>query len=112
MAAVLVTPWLGPAIAFLVNALRVTFGTQLGRWIVSAMVFLGISYGTHKIVVTPAITALTGYVQSGGSGQFISYALAWVGVLWFDKATSMIISAVVTRAGIRAASTVLRKVGT
>lgn len=96
-------------IAFLVNAFRVIFASQLGRWIVSALVFMGISYGTQKVLIAPAISQLTTMMNGGPAGSFGAAALNWMGVLRFDQAVSMLAAAVTTKMGVQNARMMLTK---
>ncbi|CAD7716636.1 hypothetical protein LMG31884_22630 [Xanthomonas hydrangeae] len=86
-------------IAQLVTALAWLFKSRIGLWIMTAFVWLGINFGTIKMVVEPAIDLLTGYAQSMGSGngELGATALAWFGVMQFDKALTMVISAVAAK---------------
>lgn len=70
-----------------------------GGFIVSQiMLWLGLNYATIKIVLEPAIGMLRGYAQSGmGGGQLGMVAVNWLGLLQFDRAITMIISAVVAK---------------
>ena len=94
-------------IAILVNALRILFMSRIGLIIVSALAWLGLSFGTKKVAIQPAIDALTSYMNFGGGGSLAAAAIAYMGVLRFDTAVSMIISAYLTRNGVKAARVVL-----
>ncbi|MEO7702914.1 MAG: DUF2523 family protein [Opitutus sp.] len=97
-------------IAALLDALEWLFATRLGLWVVSAFAFLGISFGTQKFVVQPLLDelqTLAGGVSS--SSDFGSMALSWLGLLNFDKALAMIISAVATKYAVSATRLFLQK---
>ncbi|WP_434989693.1 DUF2523 domain-containing protein [Xanthomonas melonis] len=89
-------PWL---IAQLVAGLAWLFKSRIGLWIMTALVWLGINFGTIKMVVEPAIDLLKGYAEGmgNGNGQLGADAMAWFGVLQFDKALTMVISAVAAK---------------
>jgi hypothetical protein len=77
---------------------RKMFNSRLGLWIMSAMVWLGINFGTIKLVLEPTIDALRGAATGlGGGGEMFATAQAWAGVMKFDKGLTMIISAYVTK---------------
>lgn len=86
-------------VAGVVGGITYMFKTKLGLFIMGAMVWLGINFASIKVVVEPAIDLLTGYAESAGSGtgEFGTTAIAWMGVLNFDKAITMVISAIVTK---------------
>lgn len=77
------------------------YKTKLGLFVMAAMVWLGINFATIKVAIEPAINLLRQYADgglgSGGGGELSEAAIAWLGVLQFDKAITMIISAVITK---------------
>lgn len=76
------------------------FKTRLGLFIASAAVWLGINWGTMTLVIGPTVDALRGFAEgsgSSGTGQYWEIGMAWMGVLNFDRAITMIISAVATK---------------
>jgi|GEM_PF-1833046 len=83
-------------VAGIVGGLTYMYKTKLGLFIMGAMVWLGINFASIKMVIEPAIDLLSGYANSGmGGGQYATTAIAWMGVLNFDRAITMIISAIV-----------------
>ena len=86
-------------IAVLINALRILFFSRLGLFIMSALVWLGINFTTVKLVLDPTIDLLRGFTENigGGTGYWVQTASAWAGVMNFDRAITMVISAVVTK---------------
>jgi hypothetical protein len=79
------------------------FRSRIGLFIMSALAWLGINYGTVKIVLDPTIALINGYLDNmhGGAAGSVSQAMwQWVGVLHFDRALTMIISAYVTKTSI------------
>ncbi len=83
----------------LVTGIGYLLKTRMGLFLLSAFVWLGINFTTIKLIIDPAIAALEAYSQGGavGSGQFGAAAAAYLGILNFDKALTMIISAIVTK---------------
>lgn len=97
-------------VAFLVNALRLMLMAQAGRIILGILGFFGLQFAVQKFAVGPAMNQISGMLQNGASGEFASTLLAWVGVLKFDVAISMLISAVTMRFAITAGKAFLSKV--
>lgn len=99
-------------IGWLVNAFRTLFASRLGAWVAGALGWLGLSFGVQKVAVEPAIDQLRGYMDSlGGAGQVAADAVAWAGVMQFDIAVTMLISAIVIRRGISAGRVFLQRRG-
>jgi hypothetical protein len=97
-------------IAALLDGLEWLFSTRLGLWIVQAFAFVGLSFGTQHLIVAPALSQLQTLATSGmGSTTFSGLALQWMGVLNFDKALSMIVSAVTTKYAVTAGRLFLQK---
>ena len=97
-------------IAALVDALEWLFTTYIGLWIVKAFVFLGISLGVQHFVVGPFLDQIKALANAGvGGGELGQTALAWMGVLKFDRCISMIISAVAAKYTVNAAKLFLQK---
>lgn len=88
----------GAVIAGVVTGITYMFKTKLGLFLLMAMTWLGINFASLKIVVEPAIDLLLNYAEApSGGGQFTTIAWGWLGVMQFDRALTMIVSAVVTR---------------
>lgn len=89
-------PWLVAALARLGIWL---FKSRIGLFLATALAWAGLSFTTISLVISPTVDALTAYASgSGGSGnEYWATAVAWMGVLNFDKALTMIIGAYVTR---------------
>jgi hypothetical protein len=96
-------------IAALVSALRIMFMAKMGLMAVKLLAFLGLQFVTHKYAIGPLLSQLTAYATAAGSagGDFGANLVAWMGVLNFDRAISMVISAYSTRATIMQAKTFL-----
>lgn len=99
-------------IAGVVTGLGTLFKSRLGLFITTAMVWLGINFATIKIAVEPALDLLYGFAQgSGGTGQYGAAAMQWLGVMNFDKAITMIGSAIMTKHAVMAGRLYLFKKG-
>jgi hypothetical protein len=62
------------------------------------MVWLGINWGTMNLVLQPTLDLLTNFAQGGGGGgEYWGIARQWAGVLNFDKALTMVLSAYITQ---------------
>lgn len=97
-------------IAAFMEGLAWLFKNQLGRWVLSACLFLGISWGTQHVAVAPFIDYVKGVANGAGSGGHLAETMInWAGVLQFDKAISMILSAVTTKMGISAGRLFLQR---
>lgn len=86
-------------VAGVVSGITYMYRTKLGLFVAGAMVWLGINFATIKLTVEPAIELLLGYADSGSmaGGEFTTTAIGWMGVLQFDKAITMVVSAIVTK---------------
>jgi hypothetical protein len=87
-------------VAWIVNALRILFLSRVGLWIASALAWLGINWGSVKLVIEPAANLLKGYINglgSGGGGEFAATAMQYAGLLNLDRAVTMIVSAYITK---------------
>lgn len=88
----------GAVVAGVVSGITHMYKTKLGLFLMGAMIWLGINFATIKIIIEPAIDLLEGYADGGlGGGPYASMAIQWLGVLNFDKAITMIISAIVSK---------------
>lgn len=75
--------------------------SRLGLFIATAFIWLGINFASLNLVIQPTIDILTGFAQDAGSGggvgEFAQAASSYMGILQFDRALTMIISAVITK---------------
>ncbi|MDC6408498.1 DUF2523 family protein [Xylella fastidiosa] len=73
--------------------------SKLGYFVATAFVWLGINWGSYHFVISPLVEQLYTYIDSVGSagGRFGELALRALGLLNFDRALTMIISAYVSR---------------
>lgn len=86
--------------------------SRLGLVIATAFAWLGINFATVKIILEPAIDFLTDSASAGyGGGEFGAVATQWMGLLQFDRALTMIISAVVAKHAIMSGRLFLFKRG-
>lgn len=85
-------------IGILLSGLSWLFRSRIGLFVMTALTWLGINFGTVKMVIEPAIALLRQHAQGlGGGGQLGATAMAWAGVLQFDKALTMVISAIAAK---------------
>ena len=101
-------------IAVLLTGLRYLFLSRIGLFIATALVWLGVNFITMKVVIEPAIAMLQSFAQGGGgsgAGEYWTIATQWAGVLNFDRALSMVVSAYVTHKALSASRLFLAKRG-
>lgn len=90
---------------WIVNALMVVWRSRIGQILLSALAWLGLTWGTQKVLIQPTVDVLYGYVtgmQSVG-GTYAEFMLHGLGMMKADIAVTMCISAVGIRAGVVAA---------
>jgi len=100
-----------PAIvAALMTVLRVLLMSKIGSIVVAALLFLGLSLAVNNYAIDPLLTRLENYVnQLGAGGGAMAYAMQWAGMLNFDKAVSVLLSAYTTAWTIKSAKVFLTK---
>lgn len=99
-----------PIIAPVIGALVWTFKSRIGLFIASALAWAGLTYGTSKIVIQPTLDLIEAKLQGMGSGGDLGQAIsAWMGVLQFDVAVTMIMSAYATKMAVGATKVFLAK---
>ncbi|MFI8716349.1 DUF2523 family protein [Stenotrophomonas sp. NPDC077464] len=85
-------------IGLLLTGLGWLFRSRIGLFVMTALAWLGINFGTIKMVIEPAIDLLRQHAQGlGGGGEMGAAAMAWAGVLQFDRGLTMIISAIAAK---------------
>lgn len=85
-------------VAGVVSGITYMFKTKLGMFIMGALVWLGLSFGSMALVVQPALDVMYGYLDAAGAvGQYAQYAMKWVGVMNLDRAVTMIGSSIAAR---------------
>jgi len=93
-------------VALAVNSFRVVVGTNIGRWAVAVMAYVGISFAVHNVATTGALALVQQFFPSSGP------AADWLAFFNVDKAISMIIGAYSTVAFFRGGRVKLSKPGT
>ncbi len=89
------------------------FKNRIGQMITALLAWAGVSLATYKSAVEPFIDQLKSYAQSGlGGGQLGAIALQWAGLMKFDVAITMIISAVAAKHALNAARVFFRRAPT
>lgn len=101
---------LGWIISGVVSGVMWLFKNRIGQMLTAVLAWAGVSLAAYKFGVEPFIDHLTGLAQGGaGGGQFAAAALAWMGILQFDKAITMIISAVAAKHAVNAGRMFFKK---
>lgn len=97
-------------VGWIITALLTVFKSRIGQIIASALLWAGLTWGTQKVLTTPMISQLYGYLTAlnGIGGQYGSVVLQGLGMLKIDIAMTMIVSAVATKAGLKAAHTFMQ----
>ena len=105
-------PLLAPILSALVSGLSWLFRSRLGTWIAGALAWFGLSWATHEFAVQPWIDNMTDHTRSGlPGGEWGSVLVAYMGIMKFDQACTMIASAVAAKFAIGAAKAFLVKRG-
>lgn len=103
---------LGWIISGLITGITWLFKNRIGQFITAILAFLGISLATYTFAVQPFIDQLESMANAGmGGGQFSAFALNFLGIMNFDKALTMIISAVAAKHAVGAGKVFFKKVG-
>lgn len=90
-------------VGWIISGVLWLFKSRIGWLITQIFLWLGLTYATSTVVLTPTIEAIKGYAQfSGGSGPTAAAAVAWLGVLKFDVALTMLFGAVSLKAATNA----------
>ncbi|MBL8642971.1 MAG: DUF2523 domain-containing protein [Rhodospirillaceae bacterium] len=79
-------------LAVLAAAFSRLIGSRAGHWIVSAALWLGISFASYQVVLDPAMALIQQYMSETGAE-----ALAALAFLNVDKAVTMLFSAYAAR---------------
>jgi hypothetical protein len=97
-------------VSSLMTVLRVLLLSKIGSFIVAALLFLGLSLAIDNYAIDPLLAQLRNYVaQLGAGGGAMATAMQWAGVLNFDKACSVLLSAYTTAWTIKSAKVFLTK---
>lgn len=88
-------------IALLVNMIRTMLMIKAGVIVAKILLFFGIQIVTDRYVIDPLLDFVRGMIDTGPAGGIGAALVGWAGVLKFDQALSMILSAYATAASIR-----------
>lgn len=95
-------------IAAIMHALRIMLMAKIGAFVVKLLSFFGLAIVTNKLAIEPLLDQLQGFIsQVGQSGQFAAVAIQWGGLMRFDDALSMVLSAFSTAMMIKQARVML-----
>lgn len=100
----------GWIISGITSAVMWLFKNRIGQILASILGWFGVSLATYKLGVEPFIEMLEDLANSGlGGGEYAAVALQWMGLLNFDKALTMVISAVAAKHAVNAGRVFFRK---
>ncbi len=95
-------------LAALMHGLRIMLMAKIGAFVLKLLSFFGLAIVTNKFAIEPLLLQLQGYIaQFGATGQFGAVAVQWAGLMRFDDALSMIMSAFSTALMIKQARVML-----
>jgi len=80
-------------IPIVVTALRIMLLAKIGAFVAKLLMFFGFTWATNKFAVEPALDALRTHMAIAPSGEYGAVMVQWLGVLRFDQAVTMVISA-------------------
>lgn len=92
------------AVGWAITGLGRLMSTRIGQWGAALLGYFGLAFATQTVVMGPVISQLQAHMQ-GVSGD----AVAWLGYLNFDKACTMILSALAVRFGLQSAKVFLAR---
>lgn len=103
----------GWIISGITSGLLWLFKNRIGQMITAVLAWAGITLATYKIGVQPFLDQLEDYARSGmGGGEYAVVAMQWAGLLNFDKAITMIISAVAAKHAVNAGRVFFKRAST
>ena len=89
------------------------FKNRIGQMVTAILAWAGITLASYEFGVEPFLDQLRSYAQGGmGGGEFAAVALQWMGLMKFDVALTMIISAVAAKHAINAGKVFFRRSAT
>lgn len=89
------------------------FKNRIGQMITAVLAWAGITLATYSLGVEPFIDQLESAAQAGaGGGEYAAAALAYMGLMKFDVAITMIISAVAAKHALNAGRVFFRRAST
>jgi hypothetical protein len=104
---------LGWIVSGVISGVLWLFKNRVGQIIMAVLAWAGVSLATYSLGVQPFIDHLTDLAQGGmGGGEYAAVALQWMGLLNFDKAMTMIISAVAAKHAVNAGRVFFRRAAT
>lgn len=84
-------------VAALIHALRIMLMAKAGALVLKILLFFGLAITVNRVAIDPVLNQLEGYVaQLGSTGGTMAVAVQWAGLLRFDEALSMLLSAFAT----------------
>lgn len=87
--------------------------SNVGQWVLLGLLWLGLSFGTHEILIQPTLDFIEDHMTANAGGDEFAVAMrAWLGVMGFDKAVSMIVSAYGIRKAAQAGKVFLKRAAT
>lgn len=102
-------PVLAPLLSALVSGLAWMFRTRIGQWVAAALAWFGLSWATHEFAVEPWIDNMKDFTMTGTGGEWGSVLIAYLGIMKFDVACTMIASAVAAKYAVGSARAFLVK---
>lgn len=86
------------------------FKNRIGQMVTALLAWAGVTLATYNFGVQPFLDQLRNYAQAGaGGGQYAVVAMQWMGLLNFDKAITMILSAVAAKHAVNAGRVFFRR---
>lgn len=97
-------------ISQLISGLAWMFRTRLGTWVAGGLAWFGLSWATHRFAVEPFIEGMEEKVRATSvGGDWGPVLVAYLGIMKFDQACTMIASAVAAKFAVGAAKAFLVK---
>lgn len=95
-------------IAAIMHALRIMLMAKIGAFVLKVLSFFGLAITVNKFAIEPLLDQLEGFISDiGQTGQFGAVAIQWAGLMRWDDALSMIVSAFTTAIMIKQARVML-----
>lgn len=96
-------------VAGIVTGIGTLLRSRSGLFVVGAMTWLGLSFGTHKIFTEPTLDMIESHMHTNMGGDLGVTMMQWLGVMRFDEAVSMIVSAYAIRKAAQAGKVILQR---
>lgn len=100
---------LAALVPIVVTAMRVMLLAKAGAFVAKCIMFFGFTWATNKFAIQPAFDELRNHMQATPSGEYGALMVQWLGVLRFDQAVTMVISAYIAAWTIKGARVWLAK---